>query len=488
MSAGINKKLHYYFEGEALTRLARDLDIDPKSGKTQQDVMREYAKKIVEELLPEIRCPDKKGAILNLDFPTDLLVFENQLSDLLKSLNDLSAEAAPMLEAQNWKVKWLYDEVQRLSNENPDSEEYSNTLLEFDNAVIEFKKKKEELNEIFGSYEDLIRRIRKDLVKLIKEELENRDLNKDIGIMGRFYGSGGMGTVHSCRIGNKDIAIKYRHDDLPMQEEGKSDVSQSLGYNSVELISATKESENLVGFFGSLETDNGSGNLRQIDFFEEITGAVDLHQHLRTATSSDPEKLKPSLTVFLESIFMPVLNGVKALHDKKLVHCDIKPENILVRPLSGLKTKELGRYSDVKLGDYDMVQYSGGSTEIPSGTPLYMSPEQWVGGEITCKSDIYSLGMMLYSLLGGELPKTTREISTIAVKGVDISNFNVPEDIKKIIEKCLKRNPDDRSDIDQLIAEINGYIEKKNEEDRLEAALQSTDTYENVEDTMKMAA
>jgi serine/threonine protein kinase len=132
-------------------------------------------------------------------------------------------------------------------------------------------------------------------------------------------------------------------------------------------------------------------------------------------------------------------------HEPGVVHRDVKPENLLV-----------DRQGRVHLIDFGVARFfedvSLTNTGALVGTPMYMSPEQVMGRlELDHRTDVYSLGLVLYELLclGRPIAATTREgvlrqIVTKAIAPVSSRNSAVPRDLEGVLHKAIARDPDDR--------------------------------------------
>ena len=131
-----------------------------------------------------------------------------------------------------------------------------------------------------------------------------------------------------------------------------------------------------------------------------------------------------------------------------IIHRDLKPANILVTPEDKVKVTDFGIVK---------VRGVGGGTQIGfnPGTPEYMSPEQARGREIDQRSDIYSLGVVLYEMLTGRVPFDDQGSKTsdyeirrghieLPVPPLTSIDPTIPREIEKIVLKSLEKNPDDR--------------------------------------------
>lgn len=383
------KKFGYFFSEYALAQLALKMDAPPER---QQEVLRQYAKGVVEAVFEEVSCPEATGVFLNLDFPTDISVFKSQLRDLLGSVEDMG-------------------ELASLGRED------------------------------FELCQDLIARIRNEVIRLVERELDEKGLERKVGVKGQKFGEGGIGKVFACRLGEGNVAAKLI----------RKEVGEDFTYHRYpELIEATRGSENLVRFFGSMEFTGEESS--RLDFFEELRGWMPLSDYWAAREKSERVR-RDKLRGYLEKIYLPALLGLKALHDRHLIHGDIKTANILV---SGKKT-----VSGVKLGDYDLVRRSGYQSESGkiSGSPAYMSPEHFREKPLTEKTDIFAMGMMLYYAFGGEMVDDLFEIGHRAMEGVDPSHLDCPEPLRQLVEGCVKVDPRERLSVDELIQGIKELLE-----------------------------
>lgn len=142
-----------------------------------------------------------------------------------------------------------------------------------------------------------------------------------------------------------------------------------------------------------------------------------------------------------------VLSGLVAAHNLGFVHRDIKPANIL---LDRVHRRAL-------LADFGLVKsleesvMSKTSTGVVLGTVDYIAPEQGQGKDVDCRSDLYSLGVVMYQLLSGRLPFVARDSMAVIYQHVHeplppLTNFapDLPAALTGVVEKLLAKNPDDR--------------------------------------------
>lgn len=164
-------------------------------------------------------------------------------------------------------------------------------------------------------------------------------------------------------------------------------------------------------------------------------------------------------------IFMKACSALSHAHKKEVIHRDVKPSNIMIVPTDDdpefVKIVDFGLAKLRSLtGEFQRLTKTG---EV-FGSPVYMSPEQCTARKLDQRTDVYSMGVVMYEALAGRPPfkeKSTietirRQIKEPAPKFVEIDpNLSVPERLEQIILKCLAKNPDDRyQTMDQLRDEL----------------------------------
>ncbi|MEZ4515899.1 MAG: protein kinase [Chloroflexota bacterium] len=254
-------------------------------------------------------------------------------------------------------------------------------------------------------------------------------------------GDGGMGTVYRSYDLNleRSLAIKLMHSHYARQEEFRARLVQEartaaqLDHPSIVRVYDFGDSE--LGLFIAMEYVDG-GSLRD---------------HLRRLQRM--QKFLP-LTQSLQ-ISIQIAEALDYAHRRKIIHRDVKPGNIILKRLT--RPDEAGAqpfralltdFGLVKLQESDAITQSGTTV----GTPTYMSPEQCEGKELDGRSDLYSLGVVLYELVTNRLPFSfntlteaiaTHQAGTMPQPASEIRP-EVPPIIDTLLEKALSKSPEAR--------------------------------------------
>jgi len=167
-------------------------------------------------------------------------------------------------------------------------------------------------------------------------------------------------------------------------------------------------------------------------------------QYVDGKTVAEIIKKKPVSVADAINITIKICDGLQAAHEKGLVHRDIKPSNIMVDEKQRIKILDFGIAKD----QHSAVKTKTGET---FGTPNYMSPEQIQGKKIDQRSDLFSLGVVLYEMISGKQAFSGNYIAAITYSIVNesptpISSLveGLPSGLEKIVNRLLEKNPEKR--------------------------------------------
>lgn len=159
-------------------------------------------------------------------------------------------------------------------------------------------------------------------------------------------------------------------------------------------------------------------------------------------------------------IFLQICRGLEHAHKHGIVHRDLKPSNIIV--VSGDSGKQVVKILDFGLAQLENVEQKVTAVNTTVGSPNYMSPEQVCAFEIDSRSDIYSLGCLVFEMLTGVLPlKGQSPIETMTMQR-DLAppliseikkDSEFPSSLVSLIDRCLAKLPEDRPQSATLLAE-----------------------------------
>ncbi len=238
-------------------------------------------------------------------------------------------------------------------------------------------------------------------------------------------GEGGMGVVYKAedtRL-DREVAIKLLPPQLKSNEEAKKRFIHEAK------AAAALNHPNICTVYEIDEYRN-----RSFIAMECIEGVS-----LQAKIKSGPLGVDEAVEIAVE-----IVEGLKEAHSKGIIHRDIKSANIMLT--------QTGR---VKLMDFGLARLSGGTQLTRAGTTVgtvaYMSPEQGRGDAVDDRTDIWSLGIVLYEMLVGDLPfKADYDQATIYLiineepPSIKILRPDVPKEFERIVEKALKKDVKER--------------------------------------------
>lgn len=267
-------------------------------------------------------------------------------------------------------------------------------------------------------------------------------------------GQGGMGVVYKARHAflKTQLAIKIILPDLV-----GNDPQLVTRFRQEALAAAAIRHQNVVGV-----TDYGViGGSIPFLVMEYVEGES-LHDLLTREKILSPERALELMSA--------IAAGVGAAHHQGIVHRDLKPLNIMIC------TDKPNMSQAVKILDFGLAKIKSGEllgsfiqaqTTGLMGSPYYMAPEQWADDEPDSRSDIYSLGVMLFQMLTGDVPFKGSSIPAIMKKHISdppptFTELNVPLslEVEQAVRHTLQKEKEKRTaSVEHLIAELSTAIE-----------------------------
>ena len=249
---------------------------------------------------------------------------------------------------------------------------------------------------------------------------------KDRYVLEDMIGSGGMAVVYRAtdRVTGNDVAVKILKDEFVADEQFRRRF-----LNESRAISMLRH-RNIV----SVIDFEFEGNLQYI-VMEYIDG-ITLKDFIRT------QKAIP-YTIAVK-ITMQILSALQHAHERGIIHRDIKPQNIMILSDGTIKVMDFGI---ARISKFETVTM----TDKAIGTVYYISPEQARGEHTDEKSDIYSVGVMLYEMLTGALPFDGDTPVSVAIKQIQSTpkeprqiNKMIPVGLEQIVRRAMMKTPEKR--------------------------------------------
>ena len=246
-------------------------------------------------------------------------------------------------------------------------------------------------------------------------------------------GAGGMGEVYLAQDTKLDrkVAIKF------LNEEVNRDPDKLKRFIQEAKAASALNHPNILTVYEIGEVDDQN---------YIATELIDGHTLRERLSQKDPLPLNKILNVGLQ-----VAEALSAAHAAGIIHRDIKPENIMIRRDGYTKVLDFGlaKLAEPKTIDPDAATRFQVNTNpgMVMGTVFYMSPEQARGNAIDARTDIWSLGSVLYEMIAGRVPfsgETVNHTMVAILEKEPTTLENVPAELQRIVRKALTKDVDMR--------------------------------------------
>lgn len=286
----------------------------------------------------------------------------------------------------------------------------------------------------------------------VRKPKDKRDLLVGTVLKDRYFvlsiiGKGGMSLVYKAKdlSTGKVVAVKA------LRTQGLGDETIVKRFKQEAEVLHRLNHPRIVSVY-----DYGTSRIGQPYFIMDYLVGVSLSQVLR--------KQGPLNLGRFQDIFVQIAAAVSHAHKHKAIHRDLKPGNIML--------VEMGDTVDyVKIVDFGIAKLAEDASKLTRlgevwGSPIYMSPEQGMGTKIDTRTDIYSLGIVMYEALTGDVPflgknyveTMTKQMSEAPAPFSEVAgHLNIPASLEMIVFKALQKSPDDRY---QTMADLKADLEK----------------------------
>jgi serine/threonine protein kinase len=250
-------------------------------------------------------------------------------------------------------------------------------------------------------------------------------------------GEGGMGVVYKAQDLKLDrfVALKFLPHHFTTSEEVKQRFIQEAK------AASSLDHNNICAIYEIDETEDGHLFI-SMAYYEGET--------LDKKLKEKPQPINDAIDITIQ-----IAQGLTKAHEKEIVHRDIKPANIILTSDSVVKILDFGL---AKLSTQTKLTKEGSTV----GTISYMSPEQARGDKVDHRTDIWSMGVILYEMLSGQLPFEGDYDQAVVYSIINDEpqtmtglRTGVPMELERIISKCLQKNPAKRyQHVDELAVDL----------------------------------
>mmetsp|Transcript_27337 Transcript_27337/g.42720 ORF Transcript_27337/g.42720 Transcript_27337/m.42720 type:complete len:501 (+) Transcript_27337:825-2327(+) len=247
----------------------------------------------------------------------------------------------------------------------------------------------------------------------------------------KLIGKGSFGRVHrAVRISDdKEYALK----ELNMKSMSKKEREDSV--NEVRILSSSFKNPLVIRYYDAFMEGDSLWIVTEFAKGGDIGAKIKRHRQRKEYISED----------LIWAFFIQVCQGLKLLHDSNILHRDIKSQNIFI----------IGPRA-VKIGDFGIAKATkSGMARTQIGTPYYMSPEIWKNLPYDKKSDIWSLGVVLYEMTALKHPFEAQNERSLYAKIMKGSLEPLPRgyssELQSVVRMCLNVDADRRPSIDDLL-------------------------------------
>jgi len=251
-------------------------------------------------------------------------------------------------------------------------------------------------------------------------------------------GEGGMGVVYKAEDTKlrRSVALKFLTPEMTRDKEAKdrfiheAQAASALDHPNIAVVHEIDDTDDGRSFICMAYYDGNT---------------------LKDELESGPLDVNHSVRIALQ-----MADGLQRAHEAGIVHRDIKPANIIITPRG-----------DVKIVDFGVAKLSTqtrGSSSTTGGTAAYMSPEQAQGMDVDARSDLFSLGVVMYEMMTGKRPFVADHEAALMYSIVNIDpvapsslNGSIPSELDRIMLKLLEKDPSKRF---QTAAELRSDLKR----------------------------